>query len=211
MIVKNKLLSSLKNKMLFIFFASLSYLMGSLSCAVLFSRWMGFPDPRTQGSRNPGASNVLRLGHQKLAIFVLSGDSLKSIIPLSIAKAQGLNDSQLAWLVFVACMGHMFPLFFHLKGGKGIATAFGGLLVVTWPNALLGIGSWIGTFMLSGYASIASLLAIITVLISTALFSSVSLHTPIALLAGLLIARHSSNWSRLWKGTESSIKPFNDL
>jgi glycerol-3-phosphate acyltransferase PlsY len=185
--------------------ATFCYLMGSLSFAVLISRWTDLPDPRQEGSKNPGASNILRLGHQRLALLVLLGDSLKAIIPLSIAKSQGFNEAQLAWLVVVACLGHIFPVFFHLRGGKGVATALGGLLVVSWPIACIAAAVWVGTFILCRYASLASLIAITTTLISASLISSPTTHMPIAFMAGILLARHSNNWARLLKGTESKI------
>ncbi len=185
--------------------AVLCYLMGSLSFAVLISRWSNLPDPRQQGSSNPGASNVLRLGHQKLALLVLISDSVKAIIPLSIAKAQGFGEAQLAWLVVAACLGHMFPIFFHLRGGEGIATALGGLLVVSWPIACLASSVWVGVFILGRYAALASLAAIITTLVSVALLSPLTLHMPIAFMGGILFARHSANWARIWKGTESKV------
>jgi glycerol-3-phosphate acyltransferase PlsY len=191
--------------------ALLSYLMGSLSFAILLSRWSGLPDPREQGSGNPGASNLLRLGHKRLALLVLLGDSLKAIIPLLIARSQGFSEGQLAWLMVAACLGHMFPIFFHLHGGKGVATALGGLLVVSWPIACLAISIWVVVFTVFRYAALASLAAVSGVLISTALFSPPTIHMPIALMAGILLARHSSNWVRLWKGTESKIQASDHL
>lgn len=197
--------------MMLLLFAAASYLIGSLSFAVILSRWTGLSDPRNQGSGNPGASNILRLGHRKLAILVLIGDSLKAIIPLAMAKTQGFSDAQLAWLVVASCLGHMFPIYFHLRGGKGIATALGGLVMVSWPIALIAIGVWVGVFTLCRYASLASLAAIISTLISTILLSHPGIHIPITLLSGLLIARHMSNWTRLWKGTELPIRSSDHL
>jgi acyl phosphate:glycerol-3-phosphate acyltransferase len=191
--------------------ALLSYLMGSLSFAILLSRWCGLPDPREKGSRNPGASNILRLGHKRLALLVLVGDGLKAIIPLLLAKSQGFGEEQLAWLAVAACLGHMFPIFFHLRGGKGIATALGGLLVVSWPVATIAISIWGVTFLICHYAALASLVAVSGVLISTALFCPPVTHMPIALMVGILLARHSSNWARLWKGTESKIQATDHL
>jgi glycerol-3-phosphate acyltransferase PlsY len=190
---------------MFLLIALFSYLMGSISFAVLASHWAQLPDPRTQGSGNPGASNVFRLGHRKLAIFVLIGDSLKSIIPLTFAKAQGFSEAYLAWLLVAACVGHIFPIFFNLRGGKGIATALGGLLVLSWPTACVAIGTWLGVFLLCRYAALASLAAIMSSLAIVIWFGSPAIQTPITLLSGLLIARHSSNWTRLWKGTEPRV------
>jgi glycerol-3-phosphate acyltransferase PlsY len=179
--------------------------MGSLSFAILISRWTGLPAPKEQSSLNPGAGNLVRLGHKRLALLVLLGDSMKAIIPLWIAKSLGFSEGQLAWLVFVACLGHMFPIFFHLRGGKGVATALGGLLVVSWPVAGIALGIWFSVFIVCRYAALASLAAISSVLFSAGLLCPTTTHMPIALIVGILLASHSSNWTRLWKGTEPRI------
>src|ERR1700733_13075915 len=102
-----------------------SYLMGSISSAIIVCKLMGLPDPRTQGSRNPGATNVLRIGGKKAALITLLGDLLKGFIPIIIAKWLGFDASVLGLIAFTAFLGHLFPIFFRFEGGKGVATAIG--------------------------------------------------------------------------------------
>src|SRR5437762_3548678 len=97
----------------------ISYLIGSISSAIIVCRIMGLPDPRTEGSRNPGATNVLRLGGKKAAILTLFGDMLKGVLPILAAKMSGFDDTLLALIAFAAFFGHLFPVFFRFQGGKG--------------------------------------------------------------------------------------------
>src|SRR5580700_11414323 len=103
----------------------IAYLIGSISSARIVCKLMGLPDPRTQGSRNPGATNVLRIGGKKAAIITLLGDVLKGVIPIMAARWLGFDNNALALIAFAAFWGHLFPLFFRFEGGKGVATALG--------------------------------------------------------------------------------------
>lgn len=109
----------------------LAYLTGSISSAVIVCRIMGLPDPRKFGSHNPGATNVLRLGGKKAAIFTLLGDMLKAIIPILIGYALDLHNRNLGWVGFMAFIGHLYPIYFRFKGGKGMATYFGALVALS--------------------------------------------------------------------------------
>lgn len=170
--------------------------------AVILSQFIGLPDPRLQGSSNPGVSNVLRSGQKKLALAVLIGDSFKAILPLLLAKNLGIEVSALSWLAAFACLGHMFPIFFQFQGGRGVATAWGGLLVVSWPIALLGALIWLTIFALSQYASLASIGAALGVLgVSLWLLPS-GTHSAIGVMVLFLICRHYPNLRRLWRGIE---------
>ena len=113
------------------FFIIFAYLLGSLSSAIIISRIMGLPDPRTQGSGNPGATNVLRFGGKKAAAFTLAGDAIKGLIPVLAAKLAGVSTDILAVTAIAAFLGHLFPVFFGFKGGKGVATALGAYLGIS--------------------------------------------------------------------------------
>src|SRR5579862_5553171 len=104
---------------------ALAYLFGSLSTAIILCKILRLPDPRSQGSGNPGATNVLRYGGRKVAILTLLGDIAKCAVPILLAKGLGVNEIGLALVAFAAFLGHLYPLFFHFKGGKGVAAAFG--------------------------------------------------------------------------------------
>lgn len=184
--------------LLFVFIL-MAYLLGSLSSAIIVSKCTGLPDPRTQGSRNPGASNILRIGGKKLAIIVFLGDVLKGWMPVALAKLCGLPLSALAWVAFFAFIGHLYPIFFSFRGGKGVATALGGLIALAWP---LGLISWGVVLFLFRYISLASMLAAIVTFLYVFYSYPLPVYLPIFLMTVLLVARHFSNIQRLFQGTE---------
>lgn len=145
--------------LLALIFMLFAYLLGSLSSAIIVCKLARLPDPRTQGSGNPGASNVLRIGGKRLAGIVLLGDLLKGWIPVILAKFFGLPFACLAWIAFFAFIGHLFPIFFGFRGGKGVATALGGLLALAWPIGLIGLLSWCVILLLFRYISVASMIS----------------------------------------------------
>ncbi|MCC2667486.1 MAG: plsY, partial [Gammaproteobacteria bacterium] len=120
-----------------------AYLFGSLSTAIITCKLLRLPDPRTQGSGNPGTTNVLRYGGKKAAIITLVGDITKGAVPVLIAKACSFNDSSLALVALAAFLGHLYPIFFRFKGGKGVATALGCWLALSWLVALLLASTWL--------------------------------------------------------------------
>ncbi|MBI2779906.1 MAG: glycerol-3-phosphate 1-O-acyltransferase PlsY, partial [Gammaproteobacteria bacterium] len=130
-----------------------SYLLGSLSTAIIASRIMGLPDPRTQGSGNPGATNVLRLGGKKAAVLTLLGDTLKGVVPMIAASVLGMDDATLALAGIVAFLGHLYPVFFGFRGGKGVATALGVLLGMSWMVGLAALATWLLVAKISRYSS----------------------------------------------------------
>eukprot|EP01132_Coremiostelium_polycephalum_P021927 gene21927-26027_t len=138
--------------------ATLAYLLGSLSFAILLSRLTGNPDPRMSGSGNAGATNMLRLAGKKLAVLTLFGDVCKGLLPVLIADLAGLSLQQQAWIGVCAVLGHLFPLYFRFRGGKGVATAAGMLLGIYPPAALLAILAWLLTFYLTRTSSLAALI-----------------------------------------------------
>ena len=136
-----------------------AYLMGSLSSAIIVCRLMGFPDPRTQGSGNPGATNVLRYGGKRAAVIVLLGDALKGLIPVAIAQTLAISDTGLAAVAIAAFLGHLYPVFFGFEGGKGVATAFGVLLGLSWIIGLAVLATWLLMAFVFRYSSLAALVA----------------------------------------------------
>ena len=191
--------------LLLFIFSLVAYLLGSLSSAIIVSQCAGLADPRTQGSGNPGASNILRIGGKKLAGIVLLGDLLKGWIPVMLAKLVGLPLASLAWVAFFAFIGHLYPVFFSFRGGKGVATALGGLLALAWPVGLIGVLSWGLALFLFRYISIASKLAAVVTFFYVFYVYSFPVYLPIFLMTVLLIARHFSNIQRLFQGTEPRL------
>ncbi|MCH9636967.1 glycerol-3-phosphate 1-O-acyltransferase PlsY [Rickettsiella endosymbiont of Litargus connexus] len=191
--------------LLLFIFSLVAYLLGSLSSAIIVSQCAGLADPRTQGSGNPGASNILRIGGKKLAGIVLLGDLLKGWIPVMLAKLVGLPLASLAWVAFFAFIGHLYPVFFSFRGGKGVATALGGLLALAWPVGLIGVLSWGLALFLFRYISIASMLAAVVTFFYVFYVYSFPVYLPIFLMTVLLIARHFSNIQRLFQGTEPRL------
>ncbi|RTK99711.1 MAG: glycerol-3-phosphate 1-O-acyltransferase, partial [Lysobacterales bacterium] len=120
-----------------------AYLCGSVSTAILVCRLMGLPDPRSEGSRNPGATNVLRIGGRKAAAITLAGDFLKGLIPVLVARAFGQGPEVLAATAFAAFLGHLYPVFFGFQGGKGVATALGVMVGLSWQVALAALATWL--------------------------------------------------------------------
>ncbi|MBL8252740.1 MAG: glycerol-3-phosphate 1-O-acyltransferase PlsY, partial [Candidatus Competibacter sp.] len=124
-------------------FIVLGYLAGSVSTAIIVCRAMGLPDPRNEGSRNPGATNVLRLGGKKAAAITLAGDFLKGLLPVLFARLAGVEATGLALIALAAFLGHLYPIFFGFQGGKGVATAFGAILGLSYPVALAALATWL--------------------------------------------------------------------
>lgn len=181
-----------------------AYLFGSLSSAIILCKLAGLPDPRTQGSGNPGATNVLRFGGKKLAAIVLLFDVLKGVIPVAVAHAIGLDMVWVAATAFAAFLGHLFPLFFQFKGGKGVATALGGFIALSPTLAAAGLATWLIIFAATRISSLSALVAAgLTPVYSLWLIDSVNARWIILLTALLLIARHHGNIRRLLAKEES--------
>jgi glycerol-3-phosphate acyltransferase PlsY len=184
----------------------LGYLCGSLASAVVVCRVMKLPDPRKQGSGNPGATNVLRLGGKKAAALTLAGDVLKGAIPVLLAHLLSDSPTVLAGTAVAAVIGHMYPVFFQFKGGKGVATTFGAVAALVFPVALFMGAVWVLTAMATRYASLASLAAAV----AAPLFALVFIQQPayilaLVIIAALLVYRHRENIQRLRDGVESEI------
>ncbi|MBM3108246.1 glycerol-3-phosphate 1-O-acyltransferase PlsY [Pseudomonas sp. P66] len=181
--------------------ALLAYLLGSLSFAILLSRLNGSPDPRMSGSGNAGATNMLRLAGRKLAVLTLLGDLCKGVLPVLIASYAGLDLQQQAWIGLCAVIGHLFPVYFCFRGGKGVATAAGLLLGLYPPAALLAVCAWLLTFYLTRTSSLAALIATPLTLPLLAWREPEAL-LPISVLTVLIVWRHRGNLRDLFAGRE---------
>jgi glycerol-3-phosphate acyltransferase PlsY len=181
--------------------AILAYLLGSLSFAILLSRKAGGPDPRASGSGNPGATNMLRVAGKRLAGLTLLGDLLKGLLPVLAGALLGLSLQQQAWLGLAAVIGHLYPLYFRFRGGKGVATAAGMLLGLYPPAALLAICAWLLSFNLTRTSSLAALIATPLSLPLLAWQQPEAL-LPMSAVTGLIVWRHRSNLRDLFDGRE---------
>lgn len=182
-----------------------AYVGGSISSAILVCRVFRLPDPRTEGSHNPGATNVMRLGGKPAAALTLAGDVLKGVIPVLVAIQLGLGPLIAALAGFVAFLGHLLPVFFQFRGGKGVATAFGVLFALHWPAGLVTGALWLGCFAMTRISSLASMLAFIAMPIAIWFWLPAAL-APMLLLSLTLLARHHSNIRKLLSGQELGFK-----
>jgi glycerol-3-phosphate acyltransferase PlsY len=183
-----------------------AYLIGSVSSAIIVCRIMGLSDPRKQGSRNPGATNVLRIGGKKAALITLLGDLLKGVIPVLVARELGFDTNALALIAFAAFLGHLFPLFFRFEGGKGVATALGCLIALNWPTSLCWGATWLIIALLFRYSSLASLTAsLLAPLYIWLLTQNNAYAISISVMSLLLFVRHKQNIRNLLTGKESRI------
>lgn len=190
--------------MLVILMFALAYLLGSISSAILVSRLFKLPDPRTNGSNNPGATNVYRLGGALPACLVLIFDILKGTIPVWGAYFLKLEPLELGLVAVAACLGHMYPLFFSFKGGKAVATAFGSLLPIGLSLGGLLIGTWLIIVAITRYSSLAALVAVTLAPLYTWWIKP--LYTlPVTFITLLIIIRHRTNIVRLFKGEEPKV------
>ena len=189
-----------------------AYLLGSISSAIIVCRLMGLPDPRTQGSNNPGATNVLRLGGKKPAAITLLGDSLKGLIPMLVAHLLDASPLVLALTGMAAFLGHLYPVFFGFQGGKGVATALGVQFGLHW-----GIGAGVGLIWLfmAKVINISSLSALVSMALAPVIvwliWPEPELIVMQILLSLILFWRHRSNIRNLFEGKEGKIKNENGI
>ncbi|BET25068.1 acyl-phosphate glycerol-3-phosphate acyltransferase [Limnobacter thiooxidans] len=187
-----------------------AYLIGSVSFAVVVSRFSGLADPRTYGSKNPGATNVLRSGNKKAAILTLLGDALKGTLAVALAfhfqDQLGLTRSDIAWVGLAAFIGHLYPVFFKFEGGKGVATALGVLIGLNWALGLATAVTWVVIAYFFRYSSLAALIAsLFAVFYNVLLFGINGQAVAVAIMSALLIYRHKQNIANLIAGKESKI------
>ncbi len=193
----------------------LAYLLGSLSFAVIVSSVMGLNDPRSYGSKNPGATNVLRSGNKVAAVATLLLDGLKGWLPVVLVKwwgaDYGLGDGTVAAVGLAAFIGHLYPVFFQFKGGKGVATAAGVLLGINWVLGLATLATWLIVAFFSRYSSLAAIAAAVFAPFyyllgdRTAWYADKGILAVLIAISALLLYRHRENINKLIKGTESKL------
>jgi len=183
-----------------------AYLLGSVSSAIIVCRLMGLPDPRTQGSKNPGATNVLRFGGKKAAAITLVGDSLKGLVPMLIGHLFGVGPAVLAATGLAAFLGHLYPIFFGFRGGKGVATALGVQFGLAWPIGLTVAAIWLFVAKVLKISSAAALVSMaLAPLIVWLVWPEPVLVLVQLVISILLFWRHRSNIRNLVTGAEDKI------
>lgn len=179
----------------------IAYLCGSLLGAMIVSRILKLPNPTENGSFNPGATNVWRINSKIPAVMVLTFDMLKGAVPVYIAYRLGIPPLYLGIIGIAACLGHIFPCFFHFRGGKGVATAIGMMIPIGPDFTCCFILTWLLILFLTGYSSVAAIIGFLLAPFYVWLFKP-ELTLPVAMLSCLIIIRHSSNIIRLFNGEE---------
>lgn len=183
-----------------------AYLLGSVPFAMISSRIFGLADPRTYGSGNPGATNVLRSGNKKAALMTLIGDALKGAVAVIAAQQAGLSDTVIALVALAVFIGHLYPVFLKFKGGKGVATAAGVLLALDPILGLAVAGTWLFVAYVSRYSSLAALIAAAAAPVIAVLMHGATNQTLVVGVLGMaLIGKHWQNIQRLMAGQESKI------
>jgi glycerol-3-phosphate acyltransferase PlsY len=193
------------NQLLIILFA---YLVGSVSSGIIVSQIFNLPDPRTIGSKNPGATNVMRSGNKKAAIFTLLGDLLKAILVLAIAEYLGFNDLIIVCVALAVLIGHIYPIFYKFQGGKGVATAIGILIALNFKLALIVASIWLLVFGIWRYSSLAAIVAAISApIIAIFILRDQSLYCiAFTLITIIILFNHQENIRKLLSGTELKFK-----
>ena len=186
----------------------IAYLLGSLSFAVIVAKLMKLPDPRTTGSGNPGATNMLRVGSRRATLYVLLGDAVKGIIAILIARFFNIQAVTLAFVGLTAVLGHLFPVYFKFRGGKGVATMMGVLFGLSFWIGLLVVVTWLIVVFLFHYSSLGALVSAILAPIYIVIGGQIDYIFPVSLISVLLILNHYGNFQRLRRGTEDKIKFF---
>ena len=186
--------------------AALAYLVGSIPFAVVVSRAMGLPDPRSFGSGNPGATNVLRSGSKLAAILTLAGDALKGWLPVWVAIRLDLGELVVAVVVVAAFLGHVFSVWLRFKGGKGVATAAGAILAADWRVGAAAMVAWLGVAVATRYSSLASIVGGIVAPAAVWGWRGFGpLFVATCVLCAVLVWRHEGNIRKLLRGEESRI------
>lgn len=181
------------------------YLLGSISTAIIVSKLYCLPDPRTCGSSNPGATNVLRIGGKIPALLTLLGDVLKGVMAVILAKMLGLPAFGLAITMLAVFLGHLYPVFFRFQGGKGVATAIGVLLAFSWKLGILLIIIWLAVVLLSRFSSLGAIIAAIVAIYYSWFGFEPIYSVVITIIAGLLLIKHKLNIMRLLTGQEPKL------
>jgi glycerol-3-phosphate acyltransferase PlsY len=191
---------------LFITAAVAAYLIGCIPFAVVVSRAFGLADPRSFGSGNPGATNVLRTGNKLAALLTLLGDAAKGAIAIGVAALMGIPADLLGWIGLIAFLGHVFPVTLGFKGGKGVSTSAGVLLALYCPLGLATLGTWLFMAFTLRYSSLSAITAAALAPIYAVLMGlPTPVIVPVTLMASILLIKHAGNFRRLLAGQESKI------
>jgi len=183
-----------------------AYLLGSIPFAILVSRAMGLADPRSYGSGNIGATNVLRSGNRRAAFLTLLGDAAKGWLAVLLAHVLGASVEIVALVAFFAFLGHVFPVWLRFRGGKGVATAGGVLIAIHWALGVAAIVSWLVVAVATRYSSLAAIVAAVTACVAAWYLLGIGpIFYAVVAMAVLLIARHHANIVKLIRGEESRI------
>ncbi|CAL7964137.1 putative glycerol-3-phosphate acyltransferase [Gammaproteobacteria bacterium] len=188
-----------------IIFGVIAYLIGSLSSAIIVCKLLKLPDPRTQGSMNPGATNVLRIGGKTPALITLAGDMLKGFLPVLVGHLVGISGFFLGLIAVAAFLGHLYPAFFKFQGGKGVATAAGAILALSPIVGVAAIISWLLVAAAFRYSSLAALASAIATPIFMLFLGDKAYLLPMLIITAMLIWNHRDNIQRLRSGSESKI------
>ncbi|WP_116963650.1 glycerol-3-phosphate 1-O-acyltransferase PlsY [Fastidiosibacter lacustris] len=190
---------------MFIVMLIIGYLLGSINSAILTCKLLGLPSPRTIGSGNPGTTNVLRLGGKKAAIITLLGDAIKGFVPVIIAHVIVLSNTEIGYVALASVIGHIFPIFFSFKGGKGVATLIGVMLGFYWIIGIIFLAAWLLCALITKYSSLSALLATIISSICIIFMMNFNSALPFLMITIIVFVRHHENIKRLIDGTESKI------
>lgn len=182
------------------------YLAGSIPFALVVSRILGLPDPRTYGSKNIGATNVLRSGHRIAALATVVGDVGKGWVAVLGARILGATDELLAIVAISAFLGHVFPVWLRFRGGKGVATAAGVLIALDWRVGLAVVVIWLAVAAISRYSSLGAIVAAVSAPVATWFFLSIGpIFWAVVGMSVIVIVRHKANIMKLARGEESRI------
>ncbi|AAZ40707.1 putative membrane protein [Candidatus Blochmanniella pennsylvanica str. BPEN] len=181
-----------------------AYFLGSISSAILICKILRFPDPRNFGSKNPGATNILRIAGLKIAISVILFDILKGAIPMWLGYHLKISPIFLGATAVFSCLGHMYPIFFKFYGGKGVATAFGVLTTIDLHLSIVMISSWTLTVLSFGYSSLGAIVTAFIIPCYAWHFQSQYL-LPTIIISSLVVIKHAANIKRLWHHKENRI------
>jgi len=184
---------------------AMAYAIGSLSSAIIVCKFLKLPDPRTEGSMNPGTTNVLRIGGKTPALITLAGDMIKGFLPVFIGHMLGISGFFLGLIALAAFVGHLFPVFFKFQGGKGVATFLGGLLALAPFAGVVTIVAWILVAAISRYSSLASLASAVAAPVLVLFFANTGYFFPVLIIGAMVVWRHIENIQRLRAGTEGKI------
>lgn len=183
-----------------------AYLIGCIPFAVVVSKVFGLADPRSFGSGNPGATNVLRTGNKLAAFLTLFGDAAKGAIAIGVAAAMGISADLLGWIGLIAFFGHVFPITLGFKGGKGVSTSAGVLLALYWPLGLATLGTWLFMAFTFRYSSLSAITAaLMTPVFAIVMGLPTAIIAPITVMVAVLLIKHAGNLRRLLAGQETKI------